>query len=86
MTRRRLNHIVSVRLTPDQMDHIRAAIGDDGNVSEYLREALLDRLYPPVPVRAFTCQHFDTAGAFNEPPTCGQCGELDCIDNPRIAS
>ncbi len=69
--RRRLDSIVSVRFTPEQMDRIRAAT-DDGNISAYIRDTVLRSVFPPVPRRTYQCAHMSMSGYFAEPPTCGQ--------------
>jgi hypothetical protein len=40
--RRRLDHIVSVRFTPEQMDQLRAQVGDDGSISAHIRDTVLN--------------------------------------------
>ncbi len=68
---RRLDHVVSVRFTPEQMDRMRAASGD-GNISAYIRDTVLRSAFPPVPRRTYQCAHLSMSGYFAEPPTCGQ--------------
>jgi hypothetical protein len=45
MTRRRLDHIVSVRFTPEQMDQLRAQVGD-GSISAHIRDTILSETVP----------------------------------------
>ncbi len=70
--RRRLDHVVSVRFTPEQIDRIRDVVGDDGSVSSYIRSTVLNSVFPPVPRRTYQCAHLSMSGYFAEPPTCGQ--------------
>lgn len=44
--RRRLDHIVSVRFTPEQMDQLRAKVGDDGSISAHIRATVLNDVAP----------------------------------------
>ncbi len=70
--RRRLDSIVSVRFTPEQIDQIRAQVGEDGSVSAYIRDTVLRSVFPPVPRRTYQCAHLSMSGYFAQPPTCGQ--------------
>jgi len=40
--RRRLDHIVSVRFTPEQMDQLLARVGDAGSISAHIRDTVLN--------------------------------------------
>jgi hypothetical protein len=42
---RRLDHVVSVRFTPEQMDQLRARIGD-GSLSAHIRDVVLSDSIP----------------------------------------
>ncbi len=44
--RRRLDHVVSVRFTPEQMDQLRAKVGDDGSISAHIRDTVLNDVPP----------------------------------------
>jgi hypothetical protein len=59
MRKPRLDHVVSVRFTPEQMDQLRARVGD-GSISAHIRDVVLNRDGPPV---------FDETALHSLPPT-----------------
>lgn len=70
-TRRpRLDSVHSIRFSPEQVDRIRAFIGDE-SISAFIRRVTMDAVTPPVPVRTYACRHLSISGAFNDSPRCG---------------